>query len=433
MSVGEEYNDNIFFSKDRVSDFITVITPNLTLLYAPPTEIAPTFTLNIAPSGLLYARHSELNNFGENLSLNGGYTYRYSPRLQFHVADTLRRSSQSRSDLARDGLEGLPRPVTGFPPPGAVDPVPGVHRLGDFTSAGDTLRNHFSVSGRYLYSPDITFTANYTNNYASFLDIGGNELINRVGIRGTYHWWPQHNLHAGFGISVIRSRDGDNNVVPNFDFGDDFFDFTNFKILLAPTLTLSGSLGLAVNTGKSGPRVANTANLTLIKIWELASFSLGVRRGITGSFGVSGPSLTTTFFSDFNIRLTERLSGTAGVNYSLLDTSDVNFDTFLASAGLQYWITSWLSSSLRYAHRFRTAGAGANDDDLIARGHVRSNSVFLVFSAHFNLWPRLGLARELSPAFVYPVEVPQAPTQPSAPEPQRAPSPSGAPAPSVSP
>src|SRR6266540_4749555 len=78
LLLGEEYNDNIFFTKKKEHDFVTIITPTLHLYYAPTGQAAPTLNLNISPSGHIYARHSELNSFGDNASVNGGYTYHYS-------------------------------------------------------------------------------------------------------------------------------------------------------------------------------------------------------------------------------------------------------------------------------------------------------------------------------------------------------------------
>src|SRR3989337_2176368 len=61
LLVGEQYNDNIFFQRKKESDFVTIITPTLSLYYAPTGQAAPTLNLNISPSGQIYARHSELN------------------------------------------------------------------------------------------------------------------------------------------------------------------------------------------------------------------------------------------------------------------------------------------------------------------------------------------------------------------------------------
>ena len=102
----------------------------------------------------------------------------------------------------------------------------------------------------------------------------------------------------------------------NFDFGDDYF--SNTKIELTPTLTLTLSTGLSFNAGSDGPSIANNSNVTLTKLWETATFTIGGRKGLTGSLGVAGISDTTTIFTTFNIRLSERLSGSVGADYSLL-------------------------------------------------------------------------------------------------------------------
>ena len=72
-----------FIPRTKEADFVTTITPTLSILYAPEGQTVPILNLNISPSGLIFARHSELNNFGDNWGLNGGYTYQYSPQLNF--------------------------------------------------------------------------------------------------------------------------------------------------------------------------------------------------------------------------------------------------------------------------------------------------------------------------------------------------------------
>ena len=441
LSVGEEYTDNLFLDKTKENDFVTFIIPKLSFSYSYPAEITPRLTFSLAPAGHIYARHSELNNFGftqaENASATTGFTYPYSPRLTFHLSESLRTSGRSSLTGEADQIDGFPRPPTGFPSGGSVDPRAPHEQGGDAVFLGKVISNRASVYGRYLYSPNFTISGGYSNGVSIFSDVGGTEISNAVNVRGTYHlwkqtgWWPQSNIHGGYGIQVIKSREGETNFINNFDIGDDYF--SNFMVQLAPTLTLSGSTGLSINTGKRGPRVSNNSQLTLIKIWELSSLSFGIRRGLTGSLGITnGPSLTTSFFSNFSTRLTEFLTGTAGVNYSLYDTDEVNFNTFVAYAGLTYPITTWLQSSLRYSHRFRDAGAGAAQTELGSRGTVHSNSVFLVFTTYFNVWPNPGLSRVLPSLPVYPALIPQAPIQPVDPT-QTGPAGSGPTSPPASP
>jgi hypothetical protein len=390
LSVGEEYNDNIFFTEDKEHDFITHIFPTFSLFYAPAGQTVPVFTADFTPIGQIFADHGEESNFGDNIRFRTNYIYRYSPRITFHAADTLRRLGQTRTAFGDGFLTGSPGFSRGVPTSGVLSPQSS-QELDDFISRGDQLTNRFTLGARYEHSPTLSFTGDYNFGYTAFLDAGGRDFSHSVGARGFYRWREEHNLHAGYRISSIKSRNGDDNIVHDFDIGDDYL--SSLKIDLDPTLTILASAGVGLNSNSSGPRIAGRVNVTAIKIWERATLSGGVRKGLTPSFGVGGISDTTSFFTKFNIRITEFLTGLAGVEYSLYDTDDVNFNTFQASTGLQYRFTSWLSSTLGYAHRRRDAGSGATSSDLLERGTVNSNSVFLFFTSRFDVWPNVGLAR----------------------------------------
>jgi hypothetical protein len=267
--------------------------------------------------------------------------------------------------------------------------------------------------------------------YSNAGDTG--ELSNSIGVRGVYNWRQEHNFHAGYAITFLSSNGGNaskgsrkgSNVIHSIDLGDDYF--SGFKIQLDPTLTLSAASGIGINTGGRGPAIANNLSLTLIKLWQTAVFNAAVRRGLTGSFGISGVSNTTSISSNFGIRLTERLTASSGLDYSMFDTDDGKFSVFRASAGLQYWLTTWISSNLWYSHRWRHADLGSNSNNKVSNGDISGNSVLLAFAFHFDLWPDLGLARgathplyqpmgapgSISPEFRQPLRPP--PTQPQPP------------------
>ena len=409
LSAGEQYNDNIFFRKDKEGDFVTVITPTLSLYYAPTGQGAPTANLNISPSGQIYAHHPELNGFGftDGSSIDGGYSYQYSPRLTFGLSSSFRLQGDTRLPNAENLFFVPSTPTTPIPTstpigaPGAPS-APG-QNLDNFISRGETFTNSSSFQGSFLYRPDISFSGGFSNTYIKFIQQGGSDWIQEFSIRGIYNWRQEHNLHAGYSISYSNSRNGDNGFIHNFDFGDDYFTSQVYKIDITPTLSLSGSTGLSINTSSSGPRVANNTAITITKLWETASLSGGLRKGLTPSFGVAGISDTTTLFSTFGIQLAERVFGNAGADYSYYNTDDVNFRTFQASAGLQYVITTWLSSSLSASYRFINSGRGAIGTDLLERGNVSGASVFLNVTARFDLWPNLGLTRGLTSSALSPV------------------------------
>jgi hypothetical protein len=407
LGVGEEYNDNIFFSKQKDHDFISTLLPTLSFFYAPAGQIEPTATLSIGSTGEFYARHSELNNFGKNFVVQGAYAYRYSPQLSFDFADNLQRQGPTRT-----GGFGFGQPLqlqTG--PTTLGSNVTKSQDLKDFISQGDQITNSFGVNGSYLYRPDVSFTGFYQNTVAQFLDAGGTEVSHTIGARGIYNWRQDHNLHAGYSISINKSRNGGNEdgVIHNFDFGDDYF--SNYNLQLTPTLSLTASSGLSFNAGKDGPRIANNTNITITKLWEAGVLNAGFRKGLTPSFGVAGISDTMSIFTTLAFRFSEKLSTNANVNLSFYDTEDVNFKTFEAAMGLQYMINSWLSAALNYRFRWIDGGSGANQSgssganqtDLLNKGIINSNSVFLVLTGRFDLWPNIGLARGLSSTTLNPV------------------------------
>jgi hypothetical protein len=415
LSGGEEYNDNIFFSQsNREHDFITFFTPTLTLLHAPEGQVAPTLTANISPTYQIYARNSNLNNF-DNVLANAGYTYLYSPRLNFYFTDTFRRQGETRT-AGPAGLGNFQTAPTSPTAPGGIAGPPLSTNLLNFTSAGTQSFNYVGLLGSYLYRPNISFTGGYENQFSNFSTAGGTDIFNSIFARGVYNWNQEHNLHAGLTISISNARNGDNGVVYNLDAGDDYF--TNYNIQLTPTLSLSATTGLGLNTSNSGPRVTNNTNIVITKLWETAQVNGGVTKGLTPSYGVSGISDTTTLFTNFNWRLAEKLSTVSGLNFSFYDTKNVNFKTFQAGIGLRYLFTSWLSSGLSYQFNWIDAGAGANSTDLLQKGITKSNSVFAYLTTRFDIWPNTGLARSISsptlsptPALIppFPIQSPQAP------------------------
>jgi hypothetical protein len=417
-TLGELYTDNIFYTRDKEHDFVTTITPTLSILYAPEGQTLPILNLNISPSGLIFARHSDQNNFGDNLALNGGYTYQYSPQLNFYVSDVLGRQGLYRLGPLTQGAFQLPNnPPTSPPPVGGSLPGQSNQNLSNFTSRGSQFWNNFMLQGTYLYRPDISFTGGYTNNFIKYLDQGVNDLSQTIGFRGIYNWRQEHNLHAGFYINIYNNRSdsnqNNNNVVFNFDLGDDYF--SNFQINLSPTLTLAASTGISVNVGNNGQPVANNTNIILTKIWETATLSGGVQHGLTSSYGVSGISKTTTVNGQFNYQVTEKLSTICGVNFSFYDTDDGNFQTFQASAGARYQFTSWLASNLFYAYRWTDSSSQAarSSSGILQTGVVRANAVYLTLTTNFDLWPNVGLARSttvLTPLVTTPFQQPVAPT-----------------------
>jgi hypothetical protein len=411
LLAGEEYNDNIFFSETKEDDLVTVITPTLSLIYQPSSQTAPMFTVNLSPSAEIFARHSELNNFGEDLGFNTSYTYRYSPRLVFDLRECLGRRGESRigsfGGFGGDGGFGGSNSLVGFRGLGGFGRFGGCGGSGslgernrptgsspeeaDLVSEGDRLENKFEARSSFLYTPNVTFRGGYSWEYTAFLDEGGRETTHSIEIEGVYRRWRQHNLRARYEISLIKSHNGDSDIAHDFELGDDYF--SSRQIQLTPTLAVFASTGIALLTERGDFRIENKLDLAVIKLWRTASLAAGVDRGFTGSEGVSGPSFTTRFFSFFNIRLTRRLTGIAGATFSLFNTDDEDFKTFQALAGISYWITGWLSANLAYSYRWLDPEGGVATTGFLRESKTDSNSIFLSVAVYFDIWPNVGLAK----------------------------------------
>jgi len=373
FSFSEEFNDNIFFEEQKEGDFITSLIPEFTLLFAPLAHEIPTFTANIRSPIQIYANNSDRNNFAQNIALDAGYIYNYSPRLIFRLTSDFRRVGETRT-TGRDDFGNA----------------------ADLVTSGSRLDTGFGVDADFLYSPRLSFTGGFAGDYNFFLDEGGEDTTNSFKFKGQYKWKKAHTLFGAYSVDFFspRSAEDENVVSHNFDIGDDFF--SNRKIKLTPTLSLFTSGGISIASAKDGNEISSRSNIRLTKVWQKALVSAGLRRGLTNSFGVSGISKTTSFFTAGNIRLTEALSVSGAVTFSLFDTDDDDFNTFESQAAFQYRFKHWLSTSLRYTYRRRDREREDTINDII-----NGNSIFLFFTTQVDTWPNFGLPkafRRQSPA-----------------------------------
>ncbi len=458
LTTMEGYTDNLQFSEKNEKDFVSRFIPTMTFIHKSPWQDYPDFAARLSVAGEYFAQHPALNNFGDNLEFNAAYVYPYSSRLNFVFSDRFERLGESRIGDAQGGSGrstngslnnigslirldnvNLPSGLSGgLGGMGALGGLEGVNmgklslsggsacrRSGAFggrtgfsqndsalVNTGKLQENQTSVEARVLYSSLLAFRANYCWEDTTFISAGGGETAHSIEFEGSYLRWRQHNLRARYTLSALRSRDGHVSLVHDFDFGDNYW--ATQQIQLTPTLTLSAATGLALLTnggnGQNGGRnrrkdkfrLENKLDVDLVKIWKAASFAVGVRRGLTNSLGVSGPSFTTSFYSVLAARLTRRLNGTVGAVYSMYDTEDTSFNTLQTFAALQYMLTSWVSMNVIYSYRQLDSGSGSTANDFHSRGLTSGNLIFLSFSASFDIWPDVGFAKSLGSSLTSP-------------------------------
>jgi hypothetical protein len=419
MSAAEEYNDNILFSEDKEHDFVTVLTPALHFLYQPEFRSNALLTVDLNSPAEIFARHSEMTNIGDRLSLRALFSYPYSSRLNFTLSECLGRIGQTRlgggvssrrggsfypgQGLGGSGVgAGFPGGISrggygggcggGYGIEGLNQSTPGSALTTDeLITGGETLTNEVSGFSSFNYSPNLMFDGRYRWRYQAYLDAGGKEDSHSIEAGGRYGFWPQHSLKVRYRLEFLRTRDGERETIHDFDVGDDFY--SSRQIRLTPTLWILASTGLSVGTS-DGFRLRHKLDVSLVRIWRTAIFSTGVRRSLTGSSGVAGVSYTTDIFSQFVVQLSQRWTGIALARYSIHEVDGPDFDTLQAVAGVQYWLTSWMSANLLYNYRRLDPGdAGSRQSDILRASVTDGNSVVLSVSAYFDIWPTVGFAR----------------------------------------
>ena len=97
LAVSEQYNDNIFFTTSHTGDFVTSITPGLSLQYQQPRLV---LSLSGGTSAQIYAQQTSQNNIAGAQSGALSATYQASERLSLSVSDSVSRVSQTRTGYA---------------------------------------------------------------------------------------------------------------------------------------------------------------------------------------------------------------------------------------------------------------------------------------------------------------------------------------------
>src|SRR5581483_7075100 len=280
LGTGEEFNDNIFFrtqpGRNNVKDWITHIVPTFTLLYATPGDPTPVLTATLAPEGQIFARNATFGNFGDNIAFDSAYTYKAAPQFTVNFTENLRRTGLTRT-IGLDAMgppPQLPVTPTDVPTLGSFVPLPLAQAIQTLVIRGRNFTNAFTMQPVYQYSPTLTFSGGYSMGYSNNRD--GQDFSHSAGVH-------------------------------SIDIGDDFF--SNARIRLSPTWTLSGAFGPAFNQGGTGPTVVTNVSAVLQKVWQDALLNLSIRRGLTSSLGLfSGPTTATTFSAGYGIRITDRLT-----------------------------------------------------------------------------------------------------------------------------
>ncbi|MGE0823698.1 MAG: hypothetical protein AB7G75_28450 [Candidatus Binatia bacterium] len=363
---------------------------------------------------------------GDRLSLRTRYNFPYSTRVTFDFDECFGRVGTSRIGGQNDVRQGAGLGGSGgFGSGSSASVTSGFGGFGGFGSdglrscsgsgglgslgrgdpgsilssselvtRGETIENDFNFRNRINFSQNFSVASGYQWRYLGFLDEGGQESAHSFDIDASYTRWRGHRLYARYRLTLFRRRTGGSETIHDVDVGDDYFG--SRQIQLTPTLSIFASTGISTATGGGKFRLRHKLDVSLVKLWRTAVFTVGVDRGLSSSVGVSGPSFTTNFFSTYVIQLSRRFTGIAAADFSMFDTDDSDFQTLQILAGLQYWVTSWMSVNLMYNYRWLDPDQGGSRDNFLSTAKIDGHSVIVSLSAYFDIWPNVGLARGIA-------------------------------------
>jgi hypothetical protein len=265
LTVGEEFNDNIFLSNaNKHSDFITQFTPGLLLQMQQPgfrLTAAYNFTAEI------YAQHSELNGAANRQNLVTSVSYETKPGVTLSLTETLFYSNYSNAASLSGTSSGRQAVWSNVFAPALS--VQATQRLTWRLSGAYTLERYNGPNSRdsniyrigpgldYAVTPRLTLTAGYDFGYLD-IDREPTALNHTLRLGGTY------------------------------------------RITRTLTATLTGGPSVLVTDRDTTVSPAVSARLTQEMSWGAMSVFYDRAIGTSGGFG--GPSDNQTFGGNIAVR-----------------------------------------------------------------------------------------------------------------------------------
>jgi hypothetical protein len=364
VTLKEEYNDNIFFSvSDRKSDFISTLTPGISLSDRSERLDA---NLLVRLNGILYARTSGLSAVDQDY--RGRLSYMLSPRTRLSTEASYILDSQPDREIATTGLVL-----------GAVKR----HRQQYSISGERTLNEKTSAALAYSYEQD-----DYDNQRFSDLKYHDASLtfthdLDRLmrATKGSVNLDYTHYISSSSTTNIVFGS-----IVDNM-----FFDSTvdNFSATIGGSRAFNEVWSVQANVGGryTVSNFQTTEQLVILQTpfnsipvkqtsrqwgWvgqlalsykgELTDGSLAFNTDVQPASGqTSGTTVRTGLVADMRRRFTYELSGSMSVGYYLNKSNPgaiagqaIDQETVLVTPGIRYEFNRdmYLDASYQYATVF---------------------------------------------------------------------------------
>ena len=347
LRVAEKYTDNVFgTAHDHRSDFITQITPGVALSYeVPPLRMSASYSATAE----LYAKNSDLDNFGDNQNGSLVLDYRPDERLTLGLVGYYARTN--------DPSFFLVQPTA--PPAGTVV-VPTVE-----TTRRETTQYTLSASGAYRFTPRLSGRAGYSFSYLK--QEGTDDSRSHTGsLGGDYQLTREDQGFSTVSVSTFDSTDS----------------ATSASLLLgwrrqwSADLTTSVAAGPRVTDGTWGGAADVSATYQAGPQWSATlaySLGTGLAVGTTGAQNVSALTAGIAYQATRELRFTA--SGGWTRTWPLDGgPGEETTNAYGAGASASYQLTTWLTLTLSY--RFSLEDRSGEDT-------IRTNEVILGLTAAY--------------------------------------------------
>lgn len=343
LALSEEYNDNIFLTHDRVSDFITRVSPGISLT---ARSVTSEMRLGFAPTFNFYSDNSDLNYTG--YSFTGSGLFRLSEKMSLNITETY---LQSKDPVDRRGI---------------VDII----NLGPQFGLAEYRVNVTSAILSYRLRGNLIYTLGATYSSVDYKEPGFSDVKIYSGNMGlTYIQSDRDTFTASARYSKYDYR-------PTSDATDQVYTL-GVTHRFTPTLTLGVTGGVVItkieDTGATSTDFSGGVDLT--KTFERGMATLYYRQTVTAATGSDAgqPLRAQTAGLRVSRDLAEKWTGSltaAYTKYKSTEPPDVKIDETAFGAGLTYNFRHWATLTLSYYY--------LNHNDKILNAADYNNNIVLL-------------------------------------------------------
>jgi hypothetical protein len=324
-SLSEKYDDNIFLSHtDRVSDFITVVSPSVAL--STRTERV-SLLLNYSPSLNFFTSHEDKNSITHQALLRGQYLI--SERLNIGVTDSFIQTRESQ--VIRD-VEGS----------GPI--IAGLEKI-----TTNTLSSNLS----YRLSEELTLqpSAIYTHTANSQPDIG--DVTTYIGsLNANYRLTERITLHTNAAYTLYKYTLSSDAKGQDYNIGASYvFDQT------LKTDAYGGINITRVNDADSAI-IGFTGGFSATKTFETGSANISYKQNVSAGAESASPVRSQVLSLRLSRPVTDHLDASINASYSLFKALNNGFffstltnrRDVTGSADLSYKLMPWVSLRASYTY-----------------------------------------------------------------------------------